>query len=114
MSDKQRPISRSQMSARERDFRSQLAKLVHGTGILRGSLTQRERTCGKPTCKCAKGEKHSSLYLVFSEGGKYRQLFVPKDLEEEVRSWVSNHHKARELLEEISRIHRERIVKRDS
>ncbi len=101
------------MSGRERGFRSQLAKLVHGSGILRGSLSVRARACGKPSCKCAKGEKHVSLYLVFSEEGKYRQLFVPKDLQEEVRSWVSNHQKARELLEEISRIHRERIVKRD-
>ena len=101
------------MTGRERDFRSRLAKLVHGAGILRGNLSVRERTCGKPSCKCSKGEKHVSLYLVFSEEGKYRQLYVPKDLEEEVRSWVSNHQKARELLEEISRLHRERIVKRD-
>jgi len=114
MSDRQQPTGRSHLSARERDFRSRLAKLIHGDGILRGSLSVRERTCGKPTCKCAKGEKHVSLYLTFSEDGKYRQLFVPKHLEEEVRAWVSNHQKARELLEEISRLHRDRIVNRDS
>lgn len=102
------------MSERERDFRSQIAKLVHGAGLLRGSLAVRKRACGKPTCKCARGKKHVSLYLVFSEEGKYCQVFVPKNLEDDVRSWVSNHQKARELLEEISRIHREKIVKRES
>lgn len=113
MSDIQRSGPRTQMPAREREFRSQLAKLIHSAGILRGSLSVRERTCGKPSCKCAKGEKHSSLYLVFSEEGKYRQLFIPKNLEEQVRAWVANHHRARELLEEISRMHRERIKERD-
>lgn len=112
MSVIQDPISRSQMSQREREFRSKLAKLIHEGGILRGTLAPRERTCGKPTCKCAKGEKHASLYLAFKEDGKYRQVFVPKELEELVRAWVSNHQKARDLLEEISRIHREKIAKR--
>ena|SRR2546428_7258827 len=112
MSDIQRPPSRGQMTQREREFRSQLAKLVHGEGLLRGNLSVRERTCGKPSCKCAKGEKHVSLYLVFYEDGKYRQVYVPKDMQDEVRAWVTNHHKAGDLLEEISRIHREKIAKR--
>ena len=100
------------MASRERETRSQLARLVHGEAILRGSLSVRERTCGKPNCKCTKGQKHVSLYLVFSEKGKYRQIFVPKSMEQEVRAWVANHHKARDLLEEISLIHREKIAKR--
>jgi len=102
------------MAPRERETRSKLARLVHGEGLLRGSLSLRERTCGKPSCKCAKGQKHVSLYLVFSQEGKYRQIFVPKSLEDEVRAWVTNHHKARDLLEEISLIHREKIAKRES
>ena len=43
----------------------------------------------------------------------HSQLFVPKDLEEVVRAWVSNHQKARDLLEEISRVDREKIEKRE-
>lgn len=114
MSDTQRPPSRSGMPPREREFRSQLAKLVHAEGLLRGNISVRERTCGKPGCKCAKGEKHVSLYVVFSEKGKYRQVFIPKDIEDEVRAWVDNHHKVRDLLEEVSRFHQEKIKKRKS
>lgn len=102
------------MAPREREIRSRLAQLVHAEGLLRGSLSTRERTCGKPNCKCAKGAKHTSLYLVFSKEGKYCQIFVPKSLEDEVRAWVANHHKTRDLLEEISHIHREKIAKRDT
>lgn len=101
------------MAPRERESRSRLAQLIHDSGLIRGSLAVRERTCGKPNCRCATGEKHASLYLVVREDGKYRQVFVPKDLEEVVRLWVENHQKARELLEEISRMHYERVRNRE-
>ena len=106
-------IPRAKMASSERESRSRLAQLIHDSGIIRGTLAVRSRICGKPTCRCAKGEKHVSLYLVVSEGGKYRQVFVPKDLEVVVRLWVENHQKARDLLEEISRMHYERVRKRE-
>lgn len=101
------------MSQQEREFRGRLAQLIHDSGLIRGSLALRERTCGKPTCRCAKGQKHAALYLVESVGGKYRQVFIPKELQEVVRRWVENHQKARELLEEISRMHYERVRNRE-
>lgn len=101
------------MSQRERNARGRLAQLIHDGGLIRGSLVVRERTCGKPNCRCAKGQKHASLYLVVCEEGKYRQVFVPKDLEHVVRLWVENHQKARGLFEEISRMHHERVRKRE-
>lgn len=101
------------MSRRERDARGRLAQLIHDGGLIRGSLVVRQRTCGKPNCRCARGEKHASLYLVVSEEGKYRQVFVPKDLEQVIRLWVENHQKARDLFEEISRMHHERVRNRE-
>jgi hypothetical protein len=102
------------MGQKERELRSQLAKLVHGSGLIRGTLAVRERTCGKPGCKCTRGEKHVSLYLVTAYQGKYRQVFIPRALEDVVRLWVGNYHKVRDLLEEISRLHHERIRKRET
>ena len=101
------------MSRRERDARGRLAQLIHDGGLIRGSLVVRQRTCGKPNCRCARGEKHASLYLVVSEEGKYRQVFVPKDLEQVVRLWVENHQKAKDLFEEISRMHHDRVRNRE-
>ena len=101
------------MSRRERDARGRLAQLIHDGGLIRGSLVVRQRTCGKPNCRCARGEKHASLYLVVSEEGKYRQVFVPKDLEQVVRLWVENHQKAKDLFEEISQMHHDRVRNRE-
>ena len=101
------------MSPGERELRSRLGQLLHSAGFLRGSLSLRERVCGKPNCKCSRGERHVGLYLVASEGGKPRQLFVPRAWEDDVREWVQNHHEARAILEEISELHRARLKKRE-
>lgn len=101
------------MSVPERQARSALARLVSQRGLLRGNLLQRRRACGKPTCKCARGELHASRYLVFSAGGKLQQLFVPKTWEARVRLWVADYHDARRLLEELSHLYFGKLRKRE-
>jgi hypothetical protein len=100
------------MSTRERNQRSRLAQLVHTAGLLRGTLAVRERACGKSNCKCAKGKKHISLYLVASYEGRVRQLFIPKDWEPQVRRWVEQYQEARKLLEELSLLYWDKVQKR--
>jgi len=101
------------MTVQERRNRSALARLVSGRGLLRGNLLERRRVCGKPNCKCTRGELHANLYLVFSEGGKLRQLFVPKTWEARVRLWAAEYHEVRRLLEEISRLYVEKPRQRE-
>jgi hypothetical protein len=112
MSDKGLAIARSRMSPQERRFRSELAQLVSQRGLIRGSLLVRRRVCGKPNCHCASGEGHQSLYLVISEGGRSRQLFVPNSHEQMVRRWVADYRTARRLLEEISALYWDKVRQR--
>jgi len=114
MSDRKGEIPRSKMTAAERRARSQLAQLLSQRGVIRGSLLVRKRKCGKPNCRCARGEGHESLFLVISENGRTRQLFVPKDWESRVRLWVEDYHRARDLLEEVSRIYWDKVHQRQS
>jgi len=100
------------MSGQERGFRSKLAHLIHQDGLLRGTLLSRKRRCGKASCRCAKGHLHEGLYLVITEGGRTRQLYVPKDWHATVRHWVQGYHQAKELLDEISRIHWDKVRQR--
>ena len=111
MSDK-KLIPRARMSSSERAFRSRLAQLIDQRGVLRGTLLSRRRICGKPSCKCAKGHLHQGLYLVLSEGGRTRQLYVPKEWEPTVRQWVQDYHRAQDLLEEVSRLHWDKVRNR--
>ena len=96
-------------------MRSELTKLLHTEGVIRGSLLVRERTCGKARCRCVtKGQKHRSLYLSVRDSGKARQVFVPRALEDTVRRWVENHGKVKELIEEISQLHYRKLADRET
>lgn len=94
---------RSNIPVADRQARSRLNQILSKSdGMIRGTLSVRERTCGKRNCKCAAGEKHASLYLVVSVDGKYKQFCVPRSKESDVRHWVANYQRVQELLEEIS------------
>ena len=112
MSDRSGRIPRTHMSIAERRARSQLAQLLSQRGVIRGTLLVRQRKCGKANCRCAQGEGHESLFLVISQNGRTRQFFVPKDWESRVRLWVEDYHRARQLLEDVSRIHWDKVRNR--
>ncbi len=95
-------MTRSHFSDAERRRRSRLAQIAHTQRFLRGTLSARRGRCGKPNCHCARGELHASLYLVQSQGGKLRQLCVPKAWEARIRQAVQNHQAMQRLIEELS------------
>lgn len=102
-------MSRAQFPPSERATRSKLAKLIHEEPLMRGTLSVRELTCGKPSCRCHRGEKHTALYLSYGEHGRVHQVFIPRDAEEQVRQWVRTYSSARELLEQVSALYRQRL-----
>ncbi len=97
----------SELALRQR--RQGLAKLPPVAEILRGSLMERYVTCGNPSCKCARGERHGpTWYLSVTLGpGRTTGSIVPEEKVDEVRGWIENYHKLKEQLEKISDINRE-------
>lgn len=100
------------MSAEERRLRSELNKLLSRQGVLHGSLLRRKRVCGKPNCRCTRGELHQGLYLIVTEEGTSRQLYVPESWEQTVRAWIQQYRQARRLMDEISGIHWDKVRRR--
>jgi len=72
----------------------------------------RGRVCGKPNCKCRRGEKHLSLFLTRGKEGKIEELYIPREKEELVRQWVKNYREIQELLEKISSLYWERLKRK--
>ena len=95
-------MHRSSFSPSQRRRRSRLTQLIQRHSFLRGTLSVRRRACGKPNCRCARGQLHVSLYVVQSHEGKPRQVFVPQDWEERIRRAVENHQEIQSLIEELS------------
>jgi hypothetical protein len=97
---------RSQRSAPERHARSRLAQLITQQPFLRGSLVERARSCGKPTCRCQQGHLHRSLYLATRHQGQRALLYIPRALEETVRQWVQN---GRSLAQQLQDLHQQQL-----
>src|ERR1700692_4160038 len=70
--------------------------------VLRGSLIERYKRCGKPGCKCADGPGHGpKYYLSVSFPGERPQMdYVPQENVETTRALVANFHEVRTSLEE--------------
>ncbi len=57
-------------------------------GSLTGSLIAEHKRCGKPNCRCARGELHGPYYYRRWRDafGRQRKAYVPRDRLREVRS----------------------------
>jgi hypothetical protein len=94
---------RGKFTQKDRQTRSQLAKLASSKRLLCGSLVTMARTCGNPRCKCIKkGQKHVSLYLSIRDGEKRRMICIPRKWENTITQWVEHYKKANELMADIS------------
>lgn len=70
--------------------------------LLKGSLVMMRRVCGQPNCRCARGEKHASLYLSRYCRGKPTMWYVSKDQEPQVKQAVANYRALMKWLNELS------------
>lgn len=96
------PVHRSR-SAPERAVRSRLLRLLgQPRPLLRASLVTMRRRCGKPSCRCARGQPHVSLYLAARLGRRRQMIFIPRQLEDPVRQWVGDGQQAQAALDQLS------------
>jgi hypothetical protein len=92
-----------------------LRRLPPLQAILRGSLVERYKRCGKPGCKCANGPGHGPKYYLTVSYPKRRPEmdYVPADLQEKVKEYLENYRKVKGILEELSEINRELLRRRE-
>ena len=53
--------------------------------LVKGSVYEMARKCGKPTCACTRGQLHRSLVLSWSHQGKTRLKSIPPERLQELR-----------------------------
>jgi hypothetical protein len=96
---------RSSTPASERRAHSRLRQLLNEPGVLRGTLVEMHRKCGKRSCRCAVDDdgRHRGLILCVSLDGKRTSIYVPPAWETRVREWVARYVEIRDLVEELSR-----------
>lgn len=93
---------RSKMSGKERAVRSKVTKLIHDYPFIEGGIVKMARVCGKDGCKCTKGEKHVSWYLATRHEKKRKMIYIPAEMEKEVKDWGKVYKEIRKLMKDIS------------
>jgi hypothetical protein len=107
------PDTSSSLRRRRRQLLKQLPDLET---LLRGSLIERYKRCGKPGCKCANGPGHGPKYYlsVSIPGGQPQMDYVPQVDYPDVAERLANYHRVREIIEEICEINRELLRRREA
>ncbi|MGH9162764.1 MAG: DUF6788 family protein [Vicinamibacteraceae bacterium] len=83
--------------------------------MLRGSVIERYKRCGKPGCKCMEGPGHGpKFYLSVSvPGARPTMQYVPAEYHEQVNAFIANFRQMRTVLEEICAINLELLRRRE-
>jgi hypothetical protein len=85
--------------------------------VLRGTLVETYKRCGRPNCHCVDGPGHGpKRYLSISlpgTGGRQRRDYVPNDAHAQVAHLIGNFRALRAALDEICAINTELLRRRE-
>jgi hypothetical protein len=77
--------------------------------VIKGTVYELKRKCGKPGCKCARGEPHGRMVVSASEGGKTRLGVIPHGFLVEVQAKVSRYQELRRVRARLGEIYRKMV-----
>jgi hypothetical protein len=77
--------------------------------VIKGTVYELRRRCGKPGCKCAKGQLHARMVVSASEKGKTRLRVIPRGFLLEVQQKVRRYQDLRRIRVRLVAIHREML-----
>lgn len=78
---------------------------VFGRGpLVKGTVYEMARKCGKSSCACARGELHRSTVLSWSHEGKTRLMAIPPDRLLELRGKSEEYQRVRSARAEVAAI----------
>ncbi len=92
-----------------------LKRLPPLDAVIRGSLIERYKRCGKSGCRCARGRGHGpKFYLSITHPKSRPQMeYVPESFREQVVERLENYKRLRVILEEICAINTELLRRRE-
>jgi hypothetical protein len=103
-------LSVAELQARRRRLVRALADLEL---YLPGTLQRQQRRCGRPGCRCQRGELHGPYtYLAVRIGGRGRLLYLPQALVEPVRRRLELSTRLEGALREFGAINLELLARR--
>lgn len=72
--------------------------------FIKGHLYELKRKCGKPRCRCLKGELHQVMALSWSEGGKHHLRAIKESELDRIEKFTSNYRRFRQGRASVRRM----------
>lgn len=99
----------SRLRQRLIDVESKLISLIDSLvdergPLVRGVFQSHGTRCGKPNCKCTKGDLHPTAVLAVSEEGERRNVYVPIPDRIELRRRSQRYRRFRKSRAELARL----------
>lgn len=85
-------------------------EVVSGRGpLVKGSIYEMARKCGKPSCACARGQLHKSLVLSWSHQGRTRLKPIPPERLQELRRKSEEYLRFRRARAQVTVIYKQML-----
>lgn len=89
---------------------AQLAQLRSSPNLMRGTVNQRQRRCGRVTCPCAQGgPKHSGLQLTVTLDGISHARYVRQGELGQIQALLKAYQDVWAIINELTRVNLELI-----
>lgn len=75
-------------------------------GVVRGSVYELKRKCGKPGCPCTKGQLHRLMVVSASEKGRTKLAVIPRGFLVEVQRKVERYRRLRRSRSRLLEVHK--------
>ena len=94
---------REQTQRRRRHLHEQM-RALSAEPLMRGSLVERLRRCGRPNCACAhdRRRRHGGKFLTVQLGGRTHALHVRPEDEAKVRAAIGAYTRLWDLINELT------------
>lgn len=83
--------------------------LLERSVLLKGTLVEVQRTCGKAGCRCAGGQRHTCWQVTASVEGRSRSRNVPRRYVGKVKELTKNYRRFRQARAKWVRLNREMV-----
>jgi hypothetical protein len=82
-----------------------LARLHALPNLMRGTVYEKLRKCGRATCACARGgPKHPTRQLTVTLGGRTRTRYVRRGEREQVEALIATYHALWAIVDELTAV----------
>lgn len=94
---------RQKLLALQHPAPDELGTFLGSHPLIKGTVYTLRRKCSKPSCRCARGERHETVVLTASIGGKTRLWTIPEERIEEIRQRTESYRRFRQARARLAK-----------